>query len=164
MIQKLVKEIELHARNPQEGLPDDLFYLVGRLTPFVNVDLLIKHPIYGVLLSWRDDVHLGKGWHFPGGIVRFRENFEHRIYQVALKELGARVLNTAGPVAVNQIISHDKIERSHFISLLFSCVVDEKFIQEIIEGDQIEGNKIKFFKIKPVNLISEHEIYTQYFL
>ena len=32
----------------------------------------IKCPKRGLLLTWRNDDYAGKGWHIPGGIVRFQ--------------------------------------------------------------------------------------------
>ena len=62
--------------NSSAGLPDELFYYISRITPLVNVDLLIKDESERTLLSWRDDQYCGKGWHVPGGIVRFKETME----------------------------------------------------------------------------------------
>ena len=41
-LKKNILEIEKLVKNPKKGLPDDVFYFVGRLTPYINVDLLIK--------------------------------------------------------------------------------------------------------------------------
>ena len=82
MIRDWIEKIESKVTNPETGLPDELFYFVGRLTPFINVDLWVQHPIYGTLLTWRDDIHTGKGWHIPGGIIRLRESFLDRIAKV----------------------------------------------------------------------------------
>ena len=56
------------------GLPDDIFYLVSRLTPMINVDLLIVNERNEKLLTWREDQFYGPGWHIPGGIIRFKES------------------------------------------------------------------------------------------
>ena len=56
------------------GLPDDIFYLVSRLTPMINVDLLIVNEQNEKLLTWREDQFYGPGWHIPGGIIRFKED------------------------------------------------------------------------------------------
>ena len=115
----LIKSLEEYVKNPEIGLPDEIFYLVGRLTPYVNIDLLIKIPNLGSVLTWRDDPHTGSGWHIPGGIVRLREDIHERVRKVANLELGVELESISGPIEVNQIISKQK-ERSHFISLLFS--------------------------------------------
>ena len=38
---KIINQVETNVENPRICLPDDIFYFVGRLTPFVNVDFLI---------------------------------------------------------------------------------------------------------------------------
>jgi colanic acid biosynthesis protein WcaH len=53
-----------------------LYVYIRKLTPLVNVDLLIKHAKGRTLLSWRNDGCSGTGWHIPAGIVRFREEHE----------------------------------------------------------------------------------------
>jgi ADP-ribose pyrophosphatase YjhB (NUDIX family) len=77
--------------DPSSGLPDEIFYYISRTTPLVNVDLLIKDEKDRTLLSWRNDRYAGKGWHIPGGIVRFKENLETRVEKVARSEIGATV-------------------------------------------------------------------------
>ena len=78
MLKKLIEKIESNVKNPSKGLPEDIFYLVGRLTPYINVDLLVKNDLGQTLLSWRDETSLknntGCGWHLPGGIIRFQED------------------------------------------------------------------------------------------
>ena len=32
-----------HIKNPEAGLPDDVFDFIGRNTPFVNIDLIVKN-------------------------------------------------------------------------------------------------------------------------
>ena len=61
------------------------------MTPYINVDLLIKHPQKGILLTWRNDKFSGSGWHFPGGIIRFRESIKERIINVGKNELDIKI-------------------------------------------------------------------------
>ena len=75
-ITEAIVALEKHVPNPSEGLPDELFLYVSRITPLVNVDLLIKDENGRTLLSWRDDQYCGQGWHVPGGIIRFKEALE----------------------------------------------------------------------------------------
>ena len=77
--------------NPKKGLPDEIFYFVGRLIPYINVDLLIKSPTEGTLMTWRDDKYSGKGWHLPGGIIRFKEKIRKRIANVGKTELNIKI-------------------------------------------------------------------------
>jgi colanic acid biosynthesis protein WcaH len=117
----LVDQLARRIENPTQGSPFEVFLLVSRLTPMVNVDLLIKDAQGRNLLTWRDDEHYGAGWHLPGGIVRFKERLETRVRAVALSELGAMVSFEPTPLALNEIIRPDHEIRGHFISFLFRC-------------------------------------------
>ena len=75
-INEIIRMLEEKIENPRIGLPQEVFFLVSRLTPMVNVDLLIKDEKGRTLLAWRDDEFVGKGWHVPGGIIRFKEKAE----------------------------------------------------------------------------------------
>ena len=90
-IKNLIIDLEKFTDDPSKNLPDDLFYFIGRMTPYINVDLLIKCPKRGVLLTWRDDKYSGKGWHIPGGIIRFREEIKKRILEVGFQELNLKI-------------------------------------------------------------------------
>ncbi len=57
------------------GLREDVFLLVSRLLPLVNVDLLVQGQVRGTLLTWRDDAFYGPGWHVPGGISASRNRW-----------------------------------------------------------------------------------------
>ena len=161
-LENLISKLDnLNAYNPEKGLPDSIFYFVGRNTPFVNVDLLIKRADVGSLLTWRDDIYTGKGWHIPGGIIRFKEKWENRIQEVARKELHIKIDSFHGPIKVSQILS-DLTERSHFISLLFECNISDKYF--IILKEQVKKNphKVNFFKTPPKNLLDFHRIYQDF--
>ena len=86
-LQLLKKEVEKSDINPKDGIGEDLFLFVSSLTPIVNVDLLVYNSKGQFLLSYRDDRHCGRGWHIPGGCIRFRETIDERIKKVAYTEL-----------------------------------------------------------------------------
>jgi colanic acid biosynthesis protein WcaH len=115
-----IRAIEEIAGDPRSGLPEELFLFVSRMTPLVNVDLLIQDDDHRTLLTWRSDQFYGSGWHVPGGIIRYKEPAQRRIQEVARQELGATVEFGESPIAVIESISRQS-NRGHFISLLYRC-------------------------------------------
>ncbi len=161
-LEKFLDKVERFVKNPSKGLPDEIFYFVGRMTPYINVDLLIKHPQKGILLTWRNDKFSGSGWHFPGGIIRFRESIKERIINVGKNELDIKIKKISGPLDINQIIRKNETERSHFISLLYECKISFKNNSKFLNYIKKNQN-ISFFKKKPKNLLKLHKIYKKYF-
>jgi colanic acid biosynthesis protein WcaH len=109
-------DVLANISNPEQGLPNEVFHFIRKVTPLINVDLLIRRDGL-TLLAWREDEYEA-GWHIPGGIVRFRESLQSRIDAVAANEIGATVDSEPDPCAMNQLRYH---ERGHFISLLYRC-------------------------------------------
>jgi colanic acid biosynthesis protein WcaH len=119
-IRELVTELDSLFPDSRQGLPIELFYFVSRLTPLVNVDLLIRNDRGEILLTWRHD-QFYKGWHIPGGIIRFKETAAERIKAVAHSELGANVEADATPCEVHEKQNCQRDVRGHFISLLYEA-------------------------------------------
>jgi colanic acid biosynthesis protein WcaH len=118
-----IEKIEAMIKDPSEGLPDDIFLLISRITPLINVDLLIKNQEGQTLLTWRDDGYYPPGWHIPGGIIRYKETVAQRVHACALNELGADVKFKENPLAMNEMIHPLRKNRGHFISLLIKCTL-----------------------------------------
>jgi len=91
-IHEAIKYLEKEIPDPSKGLAEELFSFFSKIVPMVNVDLLIKDEKGRTLLSWRDDPIHGKGWHIPGGIIRFKETLENRILKVAETEIGLNLI------------------------------------------------------------------------
>lgn len=119
-IKEAINLLESLIKNPSHGLPEDIFLFVTRITPMVNVDLLIKNKKNQTLLTWREDGLFPSSWHIPGGIIRHKEKIADRIEAVAKKELGAKLTFKKEPLAINEIMCPFK-NRDHFISLLYQC-------------------------------------------
>ena len=115
-----IAAIESAVGDPHHGLPEDLFLFASRITPLINVDLLIRDHAGRTLLTWRHDEFFGLGWHVPGGIIRYKEMASDRIRACALQELGAQVAFEPVPLLVSETIA-EQDNRGHFISLLYSC-------------------------------------------
>ena len=160
--------IELENLHPEQGLGEELFLIISSLVPIVNVDLLVFNSNGQFLLTKRDDPHCGKGWHVPGGCIRFKETCEERIRKVAKKELGIDHLSIErNPIKVFEIIEHDQRpianqnERAHFISLVYKCYVDESYV--IDNGGLTEENAgfIKWFDKLPDDLLTIQNCYRE---
>lgn len=131
----LLKKID----RPREGLPQPVFDALSKIVPFVACELVIKTK-EGILLTWRED-EWWKGWHFPGGLLRYRESLKERVEKIARKELGA------------SITKHDflfvkdcyQCVRGPIISLVFLCQIKTK------------PKSGEFFKKIPKDIIEDHK-------
>lgn len=134
--------------------------MVSRLTPLVNVDLLIANDLGQTLLTWRDDAYYGPGWHVPGGIIRFKERIGDRIKAVAIGELGAQVSYDPQPIAMNEIMSQRRDTRGHFISFLYRCRLHSEPDQTMQTGTgRPKHGEWAWHDVCPADLIDVHEIY-----
>ncbi|MBT8342134.1 MAG: NUDIX domain-containing protein [Desulfatitalea sp.] len=148
--------------DPSKGLPDEVFYYISETTPLVNVDLLIQDENGRTLLAWRDDPYSGKGWHIPGGIVRFKETLEARIQKVAETEIGVDVSFEPTPIALNQLIHEDRDVRGHFISFLYQCFLSQRFTPENTGLSCTDAGYLEWHSGCPDNLLKYHEIYRKH--
>ena len=156
-----IKFLDKQIPNPSSGLPEEVFLFISRITPIVNVDLLIKDENGRILLSWRDDQYAGTGWHIPGGVVRFKENLEKRLLKVAEAEIGAVVEFDPVPIAINQLICNHNT-RGHFISILYKCFLSNKYIPKNIGLSYKDPGYLMWHDSCPENLIKMQEIYRKY--
>lgn len=162
-IKEIIDLLESLIENPSERLPEDIFLFVSRITPLVNVDLLIKNVQNHTLLTWRDDGFYPPSWHVPGGIIRYKETIADRINAVAATELGVKVEFKKDPMTINEVIHPSRKARSHFISLLYEC----RLINSLNEGLKYEKGTPKpgewaWHRKCPDNIISVHEMYRKY--
>lgn len=165
-IKSSIQKIERFVENPEMGLPEEIFEWVSTVTPLVNVDLLIKDKNKGILMIWRDDDICGKGWHIPGGIVRFKEPREERIRKTAIKELNTEISFDKEPIAVNEIFMPAKI-RGHFISFLYQCYLPDSFAaaetMEKEEDDYPSGTRM-WHTVSPKNWVKgQRDVYEKLF-
>jgi ADP-ribose pyrophosphatase YjhB (NUDIX family) len=160
-IAKAIAAFDKHVKNPSEGLSEELFLFVSRVTPMVNVDLLLKNENGSTLLAWRDDQDCGEGWHLPGGIVRFKEKLNTRILEVAKKEIGTKVEFEPNPIATNEIMLKQKT-RGHFVSFLYKCHLPNNFTPGNRGLKETDAGYLKWHNSCPDNLLKAHEIYRRY--
>lgn len=158
----MIEELESLIGDPAKGLPEDIFLFISRITPLVNVDLLIKDEQNRTMLTWRDEAYSPPGWHVPGGIIRFKETFADRIHAVAQKELGTGVTFSPAPLAFNQVIHPSRKDRGHFISLLFDCrLMGHPSAARECHGKPRSGDWAWHDRC-PDSLIPVHEMYRSY--
>ena len=115
-----ISTLEAAIGDPRQGLPEEVFLFASRITPLINVDLLIQDDAGRTLLTWRDDQSFGQGWHIPGAIIRYQQTAADSIRSCARRELGAEVSFDAEPLLVSETIRPCR-DRGHFISLLYRC-------------------------------------------
>lgn len=154
-IAEAVKFLDKQIKNSSKGLPEEVFLFASRIVPMVNVDLLIKDKNGRTLLSWRDDQYCGKGWHLPGGVIRFKETIKERLEKVAETEIGAKVKFELKPIAVNEIMIKSKT-RGHFISLLYKCYLSSNFVPENKGLKETDAGYLKWHAACPDNLLKWH--------
>ena len=167
-MKKLIERIESHVKNPSKGLPEDIFYLAGRLTPFINVDLLVQDDLGRTLLSWRDESsfknNLISSWHIPGGIIRLRETISERLHKVAINEMGGKLISfSKEPLTVAQHIDYNIKDRSHHIGLLYKCELEENYEIDNKNLNLGDSGFLKWHSSAPDDLHSYQLIYKDYF-
>lgn len=131
----LLKRID----KPHEGLPQSVFDALCGVVPFVSCELVIVEK-KRILLTWRED-KWWRGWHFPGGLLRYRESLEERIKKVAWDELGIEVNRHKFLFTMD----YSQGVRCHAVSLVFFC----QTVMTPKHG--------KFFKKMPKNIIEVHK-------
>jgi colanic acid biosynthesis protein WcaH len=162
-INKTIDLLESYIDDPQKRLPEQVFLFLSRLTPMINVDLLIKNQQGQTLLTWREDNYWAPGWHIPGGIIRFKEKISDRIKAVALNELGAKVEFKPKPLATNEIIHPDRMERGHFISMLYECTLISPLDENLKCRNKTPQKGTWAWHDKcPDNLLEVHELYRKF--
>jgi len=158
-----IDSMDALIENPSQGLPKDLFLFVSKLTPMINVDLLVKNAQKETLLTWREDEFYGPGWHVPGGIVRFKEPVAARINAVAKSELGASVRFEQEPLAMNEVMNATRDTRGHFISLLYACDLTSPLDPALeYKSGPGKNGQWAWHAGCPDNLISVHEMYRKF--
>jgi ADP-ribose pyrophosphatase YjhB (NUDIX family) len=160
---KSIETLEAAIGDASAGLPEDVFLFISRITPMINVDLLLKNERQQTLLTWRQDGLCVPGWHVPGGIVRFKETLAHRIHAVAASELGATIEVTAQPLAINEVIHPARKVRGHFISLLYECrLTSTPDAERMYAGGHPQPGVWAWHDRCPDNIIAVHEMYRRF--
>jgi colanic acid biosynthesis protein WcaH len=160
---RLVEQLEGEIDATSDTLPEAVFLFLSRLTPLVNVDLLIRDASGRTLLTWRSDEFYGPGWHVPGGVIRYKEKAFERIRHVASRELGASVTVDPSPLFVDESIAPSRRNRGHFVSLLYRCQLLTAPDERLSCGsrDPLRG-EWRWHVGCPANLIPEQQAYAAF--
>ena len=155
-----VDAIDRGETRAEGGLPELIFKQALKIMPMANVDLFVKNREGHTLLAWRID-EFGKGWHIPGGIIRYRESITDRIAQCANLELGVAVDAESVPC---QITEFPDLPRGHFISLLYRCkLLGELDVGRLYKSDgkALEDGQLFWFDKAP-EMYPSHEQYIEW--
>jgi colanic acid biosynthesis protein WcaH len=158
-----IELLESAASHPHEGLPPDVFRFVSRITPLINVDLLVQDGQGRTLLTWRDDEWFGAGWHIPGSIIRYKETAAARVAACARDELGADVAFDQPPILISELF-RDGRDRGHFISLLYRCRLTTPLDDSRrAHAEAPSAGEWQWHRSCPVNLIDAQRHYARFF-
>ncbi len=162
-LNKVIAELDSFIQDPKKGLPEEIFLLISKLTPMVNVDLLIKNEKNQTLLTWRHDKFY-HGWHVAGGIVRFKELFTDRLKAVALQEFGASIEYDLQPLAIHEKITEARDTRGHFIAHLYRCRLTSELSKtmQCLDVENPQHGQWFWHTTCPEQLIQQHEVYRKY--
>ena len=161
-VQEAIRRLDEAAGDAQDGLPEELFLFVSRVTPLINVDLLIQDAEKRTLLTWRDDEYFGQGWHIPGGIIRYKERAADRIQKCAEDEIGAAVDHESSPTVIVET-AEDRRDRAHFISLLYRCTLKGEPDPKRRAGEHPQIGEWKWHSGCPENILAVQRVYHKYF-
>jgi colanic acid biosynthesis protein WcaH len=158
-----IAAIETAIGDPRQGLPEDVFLLVSRITPLVNVDLLIQDDGGRTLLTWRQDRFFPAGWHLPGGVLRYKETAADRVRACARQELAAEVSFDPTPLCVVETILEAR-DRGHAVSLLFRCRLTSPLdpAGEAIAATPVAG-QWRWHQGAPPDLLAVQSQYARFF-
>jgi len=158
-----IARVEAECGDPRSGIPEEVFLLLTRLTPMVNVDLLIRDDRERTLLTWREDIYHGSGWHIPGGVIRYKETAADRIRAVGRLELGCEVVAEDRPMALHECIAESQRNRAHCISFLYRCRLASVPTEALrYPGGRPRPGMFHFFARAPENLLQVHHFYKKY--
>lgn len=161
-LRRCIERLDAAIGDPRGGLPDEVFRFVSRLTPLINVDLLIQDERARTLLTWRDDDLFGAGWHVPGGIIRYKESTAGRIRACAHDELGTTVAFDDTPLLLVEAIA-DQRTRGHHVSLLFRCrLLQPADPARRADGDPPSVGQWRWHDRCPPDLLAAQRVYARF--
>lgn len=138
---KIFAKIAKKIKNPKAGLPQGVFDAISQIVPFPACEIVVINQKKEILLTWRED-KWWKGWHIPGGLMRFGETFKERLEKTAKNELGVGIKS----FKFLFVESYDTELRGHSVACVFLCK---------LKGNAKQG---KFFKQMPKDIVKQHVV------
>ncbi len=161
-----MSSLEYDQINPEIGLPEEVFLSISGLVPIPNVDLFILDDDGRLLLTRREDPYFGKGWHLPGGCIRFKETMLERVQKTAINELGTLVRIDEEPIAVRDVIIRktraglkNQNIRAHHVAVLYRCYPTDYSGISNLEAH----SSAKWFDKIPIDILPVHNVYKDIF-
>ena len=169
LITQLREQMSRLGISARTGLGTNLFHFVSSLIPIVNVDLVVFNSKGQILLAMRNDPHCGKGWHIPGGCVRFKETIDSRIKKVAQNELNLTDFTyDKEPMKVFEIMwdkdqrsLENDDERAHFITLAYKCNAPDSYIIDNQGKTETDVGFLRWFDKLPDDLLKIQNCYRE---
>ena len=148
----------------RKGIGKDLYQAVSQLVPSVSVELLIRSTDRkSTLLIWRADEYYGPGWHVPGGVVRFKEPLQKRVYKVAKNELNRDLNSVKGPLGFHEIFNENRDIRGHFLAFVFEVTLAHQPENSRRASDEPRDGMWRWFDRCPDDLIPNQRQLRAYF-
>ncbi len=160
--EEAIAQLDRAVPAPENGLPEEVFLLVSRLSPLINVDLLVQDERKRTLLTWRDDDFYGAGWHIPGGIIRYKEHAADRIRKCAEGELGCAVEFEPVPAVIIEAMD-ERRNRGHFISMLYRCRLEGEPDEARRAGEPPRRGEWRWHERCPDDLLVVQRPYAEFF-
>ena len=112
-------------------------------------------------------MYFGKGWHLPGGCIRYKETMAQRIQKTAMNEIGTRVIAASEPIAVKDVImGRDNAqvrERAHHLAILYKCRLPDQFVIDNDKKSKGTPGYLQWFEAIPEDILPIHEVYQDVF-
>jgi ADP-ribose pyrophosphatase YjhB (NUDIX family) len=161
MIDIINTNLILSEINPKEGIGDELLDFVLKLVPYIGIELFIINDYDELLLSYRNDNNY-KGWHFIGGMLRWRESWEERLRKTVLDEIGVDLEFEESPFFIKENYDKELDPRGHSVNLLFRSNISPENANKLKlwnkESEPMHG-ELNWFSREPENIIKMHRNY-----
>jgi len=127
------------------------FKTIYSKTTRLCVDILIKNE-KGILLILRKKNGWLNQWHFPGGMVFYREKIIDTVHRIANEELGVEVKIQKNLGYIEYFSELKERGFGYSVSIVFLCrPLNSNFILDDITG------KVKYFNTIPNNTVIEQK-------